>query len=388
MNLYIKLSVCVPRLIPGRGFYAQISSEIISEFPGVTQMILYFFLTASQKELFCLKAILNTFASSTGLKINYSKSCMIPLNVDLEKVDHLSKLFGCSIGKLPFTYLGLPLGTTRPRVIDFAPLVDRVERRLSATTALLSYEDRLTIVNVVLSSLPTYYMCSLSLPKTVIESIDRARRHCLWRGSDINSSKKSLVLWERVCQPKDRGGLGVIDLRLQNNALLLKNLHKFYNRYPVPWVSLIWNTYYTAEPPHAVTPKGSFWWRDVLQFVDIFRGISACTVQDGKSCLFWEDLWNNKVRALVYPRIYSFARNSNLSVLMFFTSDLPQLFALPQSKQAFQEYLAMSATDTLEHLNDESDRWTYVWGNGIFSSQKIYAMNFSLVHLPVYIKWI
>nr|AAO62328.1 hypothetical protein [Oryza sativa Japonica Group] len=29
-------SVCVPRLIPGRGFYAQISSEIISEFLGMT----------------------------------------------------------------------------------------------------------------------------------------------------------------------------------------------------------------------------------------------------------------------------------------------------------------------------------------------------------------
>ncbi len=36
MDLYIKLSVCVPRLIPGRGFYAQISLEITSEFPGVT----------------------------------------------------------------------------------------------------------------------------------------------------------------------------------------------------------------------------------------------------------------------------------------------------------------------------------------------------------------
>ena len=151
---------------------------------------------------------------------------------------------------------------------------------------------------------------------------------------------------------------------------------------------MIWNTYYTAEPPHAVTPKGSFWWRDVLQFVDIFRGISAYTVQDGKSYLFWEDLWNNKVRDLVYHRIYSFARNSNLSVLMFSTSDLPQLFALPLSEQAFQEYLAMSAADNLEHLNDESDRWTYVWGNGIFSSHKIYAMNFSHVHVPVYTKWI
>ena len=37
MDLYIKLSVCVPRLIPGRGFYAQISSEITSEFLGVTK---------------------------------------------------------------------------------------------------------------------------------------------------------------------------------------------------------------------------------------------------------------------------------------------------------------------------------------------------------------
>ena len=33
MNLYIKLSVCVPRLIPGRGFYAQISSEISGVLP-------------------------------------------------------------------------------------------------------------------------------------------------------------------------------------------------------------------------------------------------------------------------------------------------------------------------------------------------------------------
>ena len=36
MDLYINLSVCVPQLIPGRGFYAQISSEITCEFPDVT----------------------------------------------------------------------------------------------------------------------------------------------------------------------------------------------------------------------------------------------------------------------------------------------------------------------------------------------------------------
>jgi hypothetical protein len=32
-----------------------------------------------------------------------------------------------------------------------------------------------------------------------------------------------------VLEPKSKGGLGVINLRLQNDALLLKQLHKFYN---------------------------------------------------------------------------------------------------------------------------------------------------------------
>ncbi|BAF16933.2 Os05g0247600 [Oryza sativa Japonica Group] len=66
------------------------------------------FLTASQKELFCLKAILNTFASSTGLKINYN----------LEKVDHLSKLFGCSIEQAFQEYLAMSAADTLEHLND------------------------------------------------------------------------------------------------------------------------------------------------------------------------------------------------------------------------------------------------------------------------------
>lgn len=112
--------------------------------------------------------------------------------------------------------------------MDFSPLTDRIERKLTASSTFLSYGDRLTLVNSVLSSLPTYYMCSLSLPVAVIENIDRARRHCLWRGNDLNSNKKSLAAWSKVCRPKDKGGLGVIDLRIQNRALLMTHLYKFY----------------------------------------------------------------------------------------------------------------------------------------------------------------
>jgi hypothetical protein len=86
--------------------------------------------TGNAYQLFFLKAMLNSFAESTGLKVNYSKSFMVPINISTERFDILANTFGCSIGSLPFTYLGLPLSLTRPTVADYWPLVSRCERRL------------------------------------------------------------------------------------------------------------------------------------------------------------------------------------------------------------------------------------------------------------------
>lgn len=72
------------------------------------------------------------------MKVNYNKSIMIPINIEEERLDHLARTFNCEKGKLPFTYLGLPLGLTKPKVIDFSPLVTRCERRLAATLTFLN----------------------------------------------------------------------------------------------------------------------------------------------------------------------------------------------------------------------------------------------------------
>jgi hypothetical protein len=39
--------------------------------------------------------------------------------------------------------------------------------------------------------------------------------------------KTPLVAWKMVTRPKLKGGLGVTKLRVQNDALLMKILHKF-----------------------------------------------------------------------------------------------------------------------------------------------------------------
>jgi hypothetical protein len=188
---------------------------------------------ASQRELLCLKATLETFAQSTGLRVNHAKSCMVPLNLEKEQAENLAWAFGCRVQGLPLAYLGLPMGTTKPRVKHYAPLMKRVERQLTSIS-MLTQVGKLQLVNSVLSSLPTYRMCSMSVPIAVLEDFDRARRQCMWRNSDCNAKSKPMVAWRKCTRPKRKGGLGVINLRSQNTALLLKHLDKFYNRRNIP----------------------------------------------------------------------------------------------------------------------------------------------------------
>lgn len=50
------------------------------------------------------------------------------------------------IGSLPSTYLGLPMGTTKPRFEDLTPVMDRVERRLSACSPCCRIQDVLEMI--------------------------------------------------------------------------------------------------------------------------------------------------------------------------------------------------------------------------------------------------
>ena len=74
-------------------------------------------------------------------------------------------------------------------------------------------------------------------------------RQCLWRGNS-DTTRQFVAACPLVCKPKDKGGMGIINLNIQNTALLTKHLSKFYNKDDIPWVSLIWNTYYDGVVPH------------------------------------------------------------------------------------------------------------------------------------------
>lgn len=85
------------------------------DFPIIDTLLI---VEAYTQQLFVLKALLNTFVASTGLKVNYVKSNLVPINVVNDRMIHPAATFGCQIGAMPFSYLGLPLRFHQPSVQD------------------------------------------------------------------------------------------------------------------------------------------------------------------------------------------------------------------------------------------------------------------------------
>jgi hypothetical protein len=180
-----------------------------------------------------------------------------------------------------------------------------------------------------------------------------------------------------ICKPKANGGLGVLDFKLQNEALLLKHLHKFFNREDLPWVNLVWN-YYPEGVPHASKLCGSFWWRDVMKLSELYRSVTSVNIKDGITTLFWADKWNGVCPQERFPRLYSYTVNQTLSVKeALLMSDIVDLFERPLSQQAAMELVELQGLIQTVVLQPEGkDEWKTIWKDGTYSAQHFYRHSF------------
>ena len=95
---------------------------------------------------------------------------------------------------------------------------------------------------------------------------------------------------------------------------MLKNLYKFFNKHNIPWVNLIWETYYSNGLLPGQNMVGSFWWKANLKLLDLFKSMAICNIGDGKSALFWNDQWHSTCLFQGMPHLFSFTKNTLLSV--------------------------------------------------------------------------
>jgi hypothetical protein len=166
--------------------------------------------------------------------------------------------------------------------------------------------------------------------------------------------------------------LGVINLALQNKALLMKNLHKFYNRVDIPWINIIRANHYSHLLP-SNKPVGSFWWRDVLKTLEFFKGIARVEIRDGKTTLLWHDNWDGICKSAQYPELWSFASCKDITVQQARLADSQEMFHTPLSAEAFVQFQELNGCLANLPHNNQRDKWICTTSSSFFSSQKIYS---------------
>lgn len=124
---------------------------------------------------------------------------------------------------------------------------------------------------------------------------------------------------------------------------------------------MVWSTYYNDKVPHATREMGSFWWKDVLRLNNLYRGVAQCTIGDGSTTLFWDDLWSPQLLVDAFPRLFSFAKSDHSSVKQIMQAqDLESIFVLPLSQDAYQEFQDLRLyIQNIVYDEDGKDQWTF-----------------------------
>ncbi|RVW25094.1 putative ribonuclease H protein [Vitis vinifera] len=194
------------------------------------------FCQASQDQLTYLSWLLMWFEVVSGLRINLEKSELIPVG-RVENIDDIALDFGCRVGSLSSTYLGLPLGAPFKTVSVWDGVEERFRKRLAMwKRQYLSKWGRATLIRSTLSNLPIYFMSLLKLPSSVRRRLEQIQRDFLCGGGNLERkphlallskwnwrfANERDALWNQVIRRKygeDRGDWSSREVREAHGSL-------------------------------------------------------------------------------------------------------------------------------------------------------------------------
>lgn len=127
----------------------------------------------------------------------------------------LAEELGCKTEKLSVKYLDMLLEATPRGYFVYETIIKRMEHKLAQwKTKYLTEAWRITLMKIILSSLPMYYLSILTLPMQVKKELNNIMRRRLW-GTKANKLKVCWIAW--------------INMELQNNGWFGHKKHKGFN---------------------------------------------------------------------------------------------------------------------------------------------------------------
>jgi len=211
-------------------------------------------------------------------------------------------------------------------------------------------------------------MSVFPMPASVSKSIDALRRNFLWQGSE-DKKKFHLVKWEELIVNKDTGGLGIRNLRKQNQSLMLKWLWKFANEDHTLWKEVIIAKYGMEDKwmtKVVNTPYNCTVWRAIRNLWPMLYYRSRIKVGDGQKTSFWEDKWNGAtLMKQLHLELYVLCQQQQATVATMWTGQGWNLFLRRHLNDwEIEKVIALqNSVDNFSNLTEEKD--SLVWQSDI-----------------------
>ena len=248
---------------------------------------------------------------------------------------------------------------------------------------------RITLINVVLTALPLFYLSFFRAPKAVINRLTVIQRQFLW-GGNREGKKIAWISWRQCCASGDVGGLGIKDIKILNNALLIKWKWLMFHQPHQLWNRILISKYKGWRGLDQGPQKYYFspWWAD-LRAINQHQSMIAASNQfcwkvgRGDQILFWEDSWVDDGTPLKdqFPELYRISSQRN-----FIMADMGSFsengwdWNLLWRRNLFDNEMGI-ASKFIEHITairlNSNLKDTWVWRaetNGIFSTKSAYQV--------------
>ncbi|OVA11456.1 Ribonuclease H domain [Macleaya cordata] len=131
---------------------------------------------------------------------------------------------------------------------------------------------KLIMIRHVLSSMAIYLIAAVTVPKSVLQNINRLLANFFW-GSHEGKPKRSWVSWDAICRPVEEGGLGIRNIEDVVNSFRLKNLWNGVVSKSI-WAVFIGGKYNIDKismPGYVIPRTASKFWKECAKLIPVLE---------------------------------------------------------------------------------------------------------------------
>ncbi|MQM20188.1 hypothetical protein Taro_053203 [Colocasia esculenta] len=319
-------------------------------------------------------AFLNSYEEASEQLVNKHKgSFYVPANATYSHIQKISDTTGFIREKFPVKYLGVSIYAGRQKSTHFANIISQTVNKIQGwKTDLLSSGGRLILIHHILIALPIYTMNAMPIPTTVVRGFHRILANFFW-GSYEGSPKRHWKSWSTIAQPREGGGLGVLNLNHMQFAFRTKMLWKALT------TDSLWARFFRGKHLYSCHHSEAHFpfmlaadrklWKQAAHIIQ--RNHRIVSMNSSPTAYFWYDAWTGEMplKEFIPEVIWNNMSDKYCTVQQAFNN--PMSFQLQTATKYCPRHLLS------QFLTSNGTKDTWIWcptANGKFSTKYVRSL--------------